>query len=373
MYKLLMMLFAASGVLSTQTPVANPGEPYRIVAAGTSALESKLNEAAGAGYRLILADGAEKRQITLLLEKVSEAEPYAYKVLSTNRISTMQREIDQYATDGYRVVPRASFGLFVVLEKPPQPPPSPKYKLVAATAGLTGTMEKRIAQAAQEGFSICCVHSGADIVIMQKALEPNAATTNPSPAYVLFTKEQSSAMEKELNQRAASGYRLIAGTQGQTIAGAGRRAMALFMEKTSGSYSYRIVQAGEWFSEGKEATLESELNAAAFEGYRLVPGAVTEKEKAAKGGVFGRAVRDTLAPTVVTATMNLLAATEIVAVMERGPEPLSRYEYRIGLAKQAELSQGAQDGFKPVTMALIQNARAVPVSTLVLIMERKVP
>lgn len=375
MKQLIVMLFtAASGILNMQTTAPNSNEPYRIVAGDISMLQSKLDEAAGAGYRLILANSAEKGQVALLLERAPGGELYAYKVLSTIRTSTMQKEIDQNATDGYRIVPRSlretNSGLLLILERPPQSASSPKYKLLAAQ---TGIMQRKVVQGIQD-FSMCCATSGGElIVIMQKASLTDATTTNLTPAYML-TKEQPSAMEKEMNDKAASGYHLVPGTPA-TALDFGPRGMAMFMEKDSssaGPFSYRLLEASKWLPEGKAATLEKELNVAAFEGYRPVPGTVAEKQKAAKGGVFGRAIRDSLTPYVINETIDRLTPSEILAVMGRGAESSARYEDVVRLASDHEMFQAVQDGYKPVEMTLMVNTILVPASTLFIIMERKV-
>src|SRR5215813_5846366 len=76
-----MLFTAASGILNMQTTAPNSNEPYRIVAGDISMLQSKLDEAAGAGYRLILANSAEKGQVALLLERAPGGELYGGELI----------------------------------------------------------------------------------------------------------------------------------------------------------------------------------------------------------------------------------------------------------------------------------------------------
>jgi len=372
--QLILMLTAALWFFHFQSPELNSTEPYRVTAGNVSTLQKNLDDAASAGYRVAMGSRAGLGGVGVLLEKSPGTEPYRYKVLSTVRTSTMQKEIDQYTVEGYRIVSRALVGgngkeIVVILEKSANGS-SPKYRLFATTR--TGTMRKEIVQSAQDGFSICCVVSRNEhVVIMEKTAEPAAKTPQATDAYALLATEKTSTMQKELKEKAAVGYRVLAGTP------TSETEIVMFMEKTTnptGLFSYKLLATN------KAATLQSELNVAAFEGYRLIAGSVAGK-RATKGGGLGRLVRDSVTPVHFPETP--LGPDEIVAVMEKEAVVKSRYEYLVlshgGIASiQSEILRAVQDGYRPVAMtgnpSVESGIPLVPVTaTLVVIMERTTP
>src|SRR4028118_557824 len=79
-----------------------------------------------------------------------------YLLLSTVKTSTMQKELDEASALGFRIISAASScgqsEMVLFLERVAQPPDTYKYRLLATTR--TSTMEKELNQAAQEGFRL---------------------------------------------------------------------------------------------------------------------------------------------------------------------------------------------------------------------------
>jgi hypothetical protein len=215
------------------------------------------------------------------------------------------------------------------------------------------------------------------VVIMEKTGEPVAKTPHALDAYVLLATEKTSTMQKELKEKAAIGYRVLAGTP------TSETEIVMFMEKMTnptGLFTYKLLATN------KAATLQSELNVAAFEGYRLVVGSLAGK-RASKGNVFGRLARETVTPGLLSELP--LGPDEIVAVMEKESVVKTRYEYLVvsrgGVASiQSEISKAVQDGYKPVAMTgnprieSIGSIGSIPpvapvTAALVVIMERALP
>jgi hypothetical protein len=140
---------------------------YRVLAANkTSTMEKELNEAAALGFRFEGAMGGESsfggKEVVVILSRSKSERPaakYDYKLLATNRTGTMQKELQAAGDNGYeykgQTVFASAFGgqeVVVILEKDrDQPIRRVEYKLLATQR--TSTMEKELQQAGAAGFS----------------------------------------------------------------------------------------------------------------------------------------------------------------------------------------------------------------------------
>jgi len=92
----------------------------------TSTMHKELQEAASQGFRLLPSTMISKNQmfggpeIVVLLEKVpGTSQKYDYLLLATTRTSTLQEEMSQAIEDGYELVGMVSRGEhMVILERP---------------------------------------------------------------------------------------------------------------------------------------------------------------------------------------------------------------------------------------------------------------
>ena len=120
----------------------------------TSTLQRELQEAADNGYRLVSGYGSWGRP-TVILEKVLEPEPIEYLLLATAKTGTLHDEIAEAATQGYRFT--SVFEIFgealaVMQRAPGQADPTHEY-VVLGTKRL-GTMEEEFLAAAANGFKL---------------------------------------------------------------------------------------------------------------------------------------------------------------------------------------------------------------------------
>ncbi len=168
--------------------------------------------------------------ILLILTAVSvvaaDSPKYDYRVLATNRTSTMEREMNEAAGAGYRFMSvmggETGFGgkeVVVVMGRPSggEAKSRMKYKLLATSR--TGTMHKELEQAAQEGFDYLgqtvfeSTMGGREIsVILQRDAEKPASRSQ----YKLLATTKTSTMQKELEQAGADGFQLLGMTVGKT-------------------------------------------------------------------------------------------------------------------------------------------------------------
>jgi len=176
-------------VVSLLAPALAAGEldltqHYLLLATSkTSTMQKELDQAAAAGYRIIAGSRTSGTEMALLLESVATPpDTYEYFLLATTRTSTMQKELNDVAARGFRLLPgtlmqkERMFGsveIVAIMEKPLGSPQHYEYFLLATT--LTSTMQKEITAATEGGYEIVgMVSRGEHIVIMERPA-PSAA------------------------------------------------------------------------------------------------------------------------------------------------------------------------------------------------------
>lgn len=164
------MKSAAIAVVLTLAVTAQGADQfdYRVLATNkTSTMEKEINEAADAGYEFKTVMGGEtavggNEVVVVMAKKVgSEAKAVKrYKLLATNKTSTMQKELQQAGDEGFRycgqTVFSSTFGgreVALILEREVSGPTTRiEYKLLATSK--TSTMQKELQQVGEEGFEI---------------------------------------------------------------------------------------------------------------------------------------------------------------------------------------------------------------------------
>jgi hypothetical protein len=154
-------------LFATALPVAAQDYEHRVLATNrTSTMEKELNENARSGFRLQSAMGghrffAGKEVAVVMSRRAGETkERYRYRLLATNKTSTMQRELQAAADDGYEYRAQTVFDtafagkeVVVILERDMEnPTPRSEYLLLATTR--TSTMDKELAEAGSKGFHV---------------------------------------------------------------------------------------------------------------------------------------------------------------------------------------------------------------------------
>src|SRR3954453_5092030 len=84
--------------LTAQEPNSD-AQRYKLLATTrTSTMQKELDEAAAQGYRILVGSPTSSSEMALFLERVATAEdPYKYKLLATSRTGTMQKELNEVA------------------------------------------------------------------------------------------------------------------------------------------------------------------------------------------------------------------------------------------------------------------------------------
>src|SRR5262249_48761304 len=107
-----------------------------------------------AGYRVLSGNMTGGGEMELLMQKIARTpETYEYLILDVHRDTAMQKELEAAGRKGFRPVPRAMWGhatqYLVVLEKTSGS--APEYSLHLLGTTLTGTLQKELEDAAEQG------------------------------------------------------------------------------------------------------------------------------------------------------------------------------------------------------------------------------
>jgi hypothetical protein len=161
---LLLSLFGDSN----SAPASTRGSiEYRLLATNkTSTMEKEMNLAAAEGFRFEGAMGGETagggNEIVVMMSRKPDADSsrYDYKLLATNKTSTMQKELSGAGAAGFlyagQTIYASSFGgreVLVVLERSEGEKTAYEYKLLATAR--TSTMQKELSEAGRAGFVFC--------------------------------------------------------------------------------------------------------------------------------------------------------------------------------------------------------------------------
>jgi hypothetical protein len=161
---LLSSLFGGSinAPVSTNDPIE-----YRLLATNkTSTMEKEMNQAAAEGFRFEGAMGGEtagggnEMVVIMSREPAADGPRYDYKLLATNKTSTMQKELSEAGAAGFlysgQTVYNSAFGgreVVVILERSAGAETAYEYKMLATAR--TSTMQKELNEAGRAGFVFC--------------------------------------------------------------------------------------------------------------------------------------------------------------------------------------------------------------------------
>ncbi len=138
---------------------------YKLLATGkTSTMQKEMQEAGEAGFRFVSVMGGETaiggKEVVVLMEKSSaDKNTYVYRLLATSRTSTLQKELQEAGDAGFHVVGQTVFESVFggketvgLVEKSSGQEGAVRYeyKLVATTK--TSTLQKELQELADEGF-----------------------------------------------------------------------------------------------------------------------------------------------------------------------------------------------------------------------------
>jgi hypothetical protein len=256
--------------------IPDPSAPYEYSVLN----KEGLSDAAARGFRVLprTVDALENwgfADAEWVMEKAPASQDrYEYLILDTTLTSTIEREIAQAARKGYNAVGFVSYQhmRLAIMEKaagsePGQPDPSLEFRYKLLSTERTSTMQKELNQCA--GYRLVDGSPANTAMLLEKVSSPGN-----SYQYRFSSTVKVSTLQKEINQAAAEGYRfhpLALGVREVRPLGLfGGTMMTEYtavMEKASdasGSYQYQIVATS------RESTMTKEINRAWAAGFQVV-------------------------------------------------------------------------------------------------------
>ena len=161
---------------------------------------------------------------------------FEYKLLATKRVSTMEKEMKEASTVGFRFLEVVSgptaFGgaeALVVMVRPRDSDHKARfeYKLLATTK--TSTMERELQEAGDAGYehrgqSVFPKTFGTEvIVILEREIDARPKLWD----YKLLATSKTSTMQKEVMEAAEAGYQFVGFSAGPTSFGIGSEVVTI--------------------------------------------------------------------------------------------------------------------------------------------------
>lgn len=176
----LAILILGSASFSFGQKKSESDPKYKLLATTrTATMQKELDEASAQGYRVKAGSPTSGTEIVVFLDREATVKkPYKYKLLATSRTGTMQKELNEMANVGYRLMPSTMvakkwiFGgeIVMIMERSPRVKKRYEYKLLATT--LTSTLQKEVVEAKKAGFILVGMMSRNEhMVIMERELD----------------------------------------------------------------------------------------------------------------------------------------------------------------------------------------------------------
>jgi hypothetical protein len=160
--------------------------------------------------------------------EAAAAETVEYRVLATNKTSTMQKEMSEAAAAGFRfggtMGGETAFGgneVVVVMTKAGNASPRYEYRLLATTK--TSTMQRELQEAGSAGFEykgqsvFSSMFGGKEVVVILE--RDRDATSKDRWEYRLLATSKTSTMQRELSETGAQGFEYVGMTVASTAMG----------------------------------------------------------------------------------------------------------------------------------------------------------
>ncbi|MEW5974964.1 MAG: hypothetical protein AB1898_04050 [Acidobacteriota bacterium] len=152
-----------------------------------------------------------------------------YRVLATKKTSTMEKELNEAAIEGFRFegVMGGDTALggpeaVVVMSRVAAKEPHPKFEYKLLATSKTSTMQKELSQAAEVGYEYKgqtvfeTTFRGREVIVI---LERERDSTRPKHEYLLLATTKTSTLQKELMEAGERGFHFVGITVAETAFG----------------------------------------------------------------------------------------------------------------------------------------------------------
>jgi hypothetical protein len=137
---------------------------YRVLATNkTSTMQKEMQDAAAAGFRFGGVMGGETSfggsEVVVVMVRDQAKHRFDYRLLATNKTSTMQKEMQEAGDAGYeyrgQTVFKSTFGgkeVVVILERNSDTPSKDRYEYRLMATKKTSTLQKELSEAGEQGY-----------------------------------------------------------------------------------------------------------------------------------------------------------------------------------------------------------------------------
>ncbi len=139
---------------------------YKVAATNkTSTMQKEMQEGGAAGYRFASVMGGDTafggKEVVVVMQKAASATGrYQYRLLATNKTSTMQKEMQEASDAGFQYVGQTVFESFggqevvTIFERQIDAPFTQKFEYKLLATNRTSTLEKELKEAGSAHFEI---------------------------------------------------------------------------------------------------------------------------------------------------------------------------------------------------------------------------
>ena len=168
---------------------AQPARTYKVLATSkTSTMQKEMKDAGQLGFRFVAVMGGETAvggsEVVVLMEKAANDQTkYDYQLLATSRTSTLQNELQASADEGWEAVGQTVFASVFggdetvgILERSTETPSTIKYDYKLIATSKTSTLEREIQRAADQGYQAVAMTvgktalGGSEIVVITRKI-----------------------------------------------------------------------------------------------------------------------------------------------------------------------------------------------------------
>jgi hypothetical protein len=138
---------------------------YKVLASNkTSTMQGEMQAAAEAGFRFGGVMGGDTafggHEVVVVMVRGADTGRYEYRLLATSRTSTMQKEMQEAGDAGFEYVGqsifKSAFGgqeVITILERDVNTTSPVRYEYRLLATSKTSTMQKELTEAGEQGFS----------------------------------------------------------------------------------------------------------------------------------------------------------------------------------------------------------------------------
>lgn len=186
--KLASALVLASA-FTASAAAQQPAIEYKVLATSkTSTMQKEMQDAGQLGFRFVAVMGGETavggNEVVVLMERAANDQTkYDYRLLAASRTSTLQKELQASADEGWEAVGQtvfqSAFGgdeTVGILERSSETPSTIKYDYRLIATSKTSTLEREIQRAADEGYQAVAMtvgktaFGGAELVVITRKM-----------------------------------------------------------------------------------------------------------------------------------------------------------------------------------------------------------